>query len=51
MRILITNYMETKATRGINTVVREVVKHLSKKEHEITVLERNPHKFGQGEVL
>lgn len=42
MNILLFNYMETTAPGGINKVVNEIAKNMSKKGHEITVLQPNP---------
>ncbi|AXV36713.1 MAG: hypothetical protein CIT01_00135 [Methanobacterium sp. BRmetb2] len=41
MNILLINYMETTAPGGINKVVREIAKNLSKM-HKITVIQPNP---------
>lgn len=42
MKILLTNYMETTAPGGINKTVKEIAKNLSRKGHEVTVLQSNP---------
>jgi len=42
MKLLLTNYMETTAAGGINTVVREVAGALAHQGHEVTVLQPNP---------
>ncbi len=42
MKILLVNYMETTFPGGINKVVREIAKNLSKKGHEVIVLQANP---------
>lgn len=49
MKILLVNYMETKAAGGINTVVRKIAKHLSERGHEITVLQGNPSNLANEE--
>lgn len=42
MKIILMNYMETTAPGGINKVVKEISKNLSKIGHEITVIQSNP---------
>lgn len=42
MNILLFNYMETTAPGGINKVVNEIAKNMSKNGHEVTVLQPNP---------
>ncbi|MDP2836334.1 MAG: glycosyltransferase family 4 protein [Methanobacteriaceae archaeon] len=49
MNILLINYMETTAPGGINKVVREIAKNLSK-THEITVIQPNPFDLPAKEV-
>lgn len=50
MKILLVNYMETKAPGGINKVVSEIAKNLSKKGHEVVVLQPNPLDFPSEEI-
>jgi len=45
MRVLLVNYMETTAPGGINKVAREIAKNLSKKGHDVVVLQENPLKY------
>uniref|UniRef100_A0A7J3Z9H8 Glycosyltransferase family 1 protein n=1 Tax=Ignisphaera aggregans TaxID=334771 RepID=A0A7J3Z9H8_9CREN len=45
MRILLVNYMDTLMPGGINTVVRELAKHLAKKGHYVVVF--NPSWSGR----
>lgn len=42
MRILLINFMETTYPGGINKTVTELAKHLSKKGHEVLILQSNP---------
>jgi glycosyltransferase involved in cell wall biosynthesis len=42
MKILILNYLETTSPGGINKVIVEIAKNLSKRGHEVTVLQPNP---------
>lgn len=42
--------METKAPGGINKVVSEIAKNLSKKGHEVVVLQPNPLDFPSEEI-
>lgn len=42
MQILLINYMETTRPGGINKAVLEIAQNLSKKGHNITVLQTNP---------
>ena len=42
MKVLLVNYMETTSPGGINKVVREIAINLSKRGHEVTVLQANP---------
>ena len=41
MKVLLVNYMETTFPGGINKVVKEISKNLSKRGHEVTVLQTN----------
>lgn len=50
MKILLMNYMETTSPGGINKAVKEIAKNLSKKGHEITVLQANPLNLPEEEV-
>ena len=50
MRILILNYMETTAAGGINKVVQEIAKNLTRKDHEIIVLQANPFNLPSEEI-
>ena len=42
MKILLMNYMETTAPGGINKTIRELAINLSKRSHEVIVLQSNP---------
>jgi glycogen(starch) synthase len=42
VRILLTNFMETTSGGGINKAIREIATTLSRKGHEVTVLQTNP---------
>lgn len=42
MNILLFNYMETTAPGGINKVVNEIAKYMSKNGHDVIVLQPNP---------
>src|SRR5665647_631189 len=50
MNILLTNCMETLSPGGVNKVVAELGKHLSKKGHTVTVLQGNPLKLASEEI-
>ncbi len=50
MNILLTNCMETLSPGGVNQVVAELGKGLSKKGHTVTVLQGNPLKLASEEI-
>ena len=50
MRILLINYMETNSPGGINKVIREIAKNLSKRGHEVIVLQPNPFNLENEEL-
>lgn len=50
MRILLTNFMETTSGGGISKAVREIATILSRKGHEVTVLQTNPMDFPTEEI-
>ncbi len=50
MNILLTNCLETLSPGGVNKVVAELGKHLSKKGHTVTVLQGHPLKLAREEI-
>jgi glycogen(starch) synthase len=50
VRILLTNSMETTSGGGINKVIREIATALSRKGHEVTVLQTNPMNLPAEEI-
>lgn len=49
MKILMTNYMETTYPGGISKVIKETCKDLSRKGHEVKVLQPNPYNLPPNE--
>ena len=45
-----TNYMETKYPGGINKLIKEIAEALSKKGHELIVIQPNPYNLPNEEV-
>ena len=50
LKILLINFMETTEPGGINKTVREIAKNLSKKGHDVTVLQSNPSNLPNEEI-
>lgn len=50
MNILLINYMETAAAGGINKTVREIAKHLTERNHCVTVLQPNASNLFSEEI-
>lgn len=50
MKILLINYMETKSPGGINKVVREIARNISK-DNEVIILQRNQYSLPKEEFI
>lgn len=50
LRVILINYMESTAPGGINKVIQEIADNLSKKGHEIIIIQPNPFNLSEEEL-